>query len=372
MSSSRRRRPGGKGRGKGLGPRAIAAGVAGIAGILWLAKGSPDVAPGPPLALSTAGAISADGPGSTDALPGATPQGPAGSGRAAGSATTPQVPVEAAAALARAADPDPDGIASLRDLVHRYPGSPEADRARAALEQVRARAEGEAARLATAGDAEGALRESTRAYLATLDPTARRARRAEALALADKVVFGSAPTTTMTTYTVAKGDALARIASKHGTDHRLVMRLNRMTNDRIRIGQRLKLPQAPTTVVIYKRDFELVALQGDLLVRAYDVATGKDDRTPESTFKIGNKLTNPDWYSPDGKVFPFGSEGNILGTRWMAFENTEAHQGFGIHGTKFPESIGTEASMGCIRMRNAEVEELYDLLPPGSVVRIVR
>ncbi len=53
-------------------------------------------------------------------------------------------------------------------------------------------------------------------------------------------------------------------------------------------------------------------------------------------------------------------------------EGPDEHQGFGIHGTKFPESIGTEASMGCIRMRNQEVEELYDLVPRGTQVHIVR
>jgi lipoprotein-anchoring transpeptidase ErfK/SrfK len=38
-------------------------------------------------------------------------------------------------------------------------------------------------------------------------------------------------------------------------------------------------------------------------------------------------------------------------------------RGFGIHGTWDANSIGTNASLGCVRMRNAEVEELYDFIP---------
>jgi lipoprotein-anchoring transpeptidase ErfK/SrfK len=38
-------------------------------------------------------------------------------------------------------------------------------------------------------------------------------------------------------------------------------------------------------------------------------------------------------------------------------------RGFGIHGTWDPDSIGTAASLGCVRMRNEEVEELYDFIP---------
>jgi len=42
-----------------------------------------------------------------------------------------------------------------------------------------------------------------------------------------------------------------------------------------------------------------------------------------------------------------------------------------IHGTPDEASIGTPASHGCIRMRNADVVELFDLVAPGTVVEIV-
>jgi L,D-transpeptidase YbiS len=41
-----------------------------------------------------------------------------------------------------------------------------------------------------------------------------------------------------------------------------------------------------------------------------------------------------------------------------------------IHGTNHEELIGTPASHGCIRMRNADVAELFDLVDVGTLVRI--
>jgi hypothetical protein len=45
-------------------------------------------------------------------------------------------------------------------------------------------------------------------------------------------------------------------------------------------------------------------------------------------------------------------------------------KGFGIHGTNVPGSIGRKASHGCIRMRNRDVEELFDLVLVGDMVEL--
>lgn len=353
-------------RGKGGGPWkgiGVAAGVAaaGWFGLGWIRSGPPAVA------LSTApAAIGAEAPGQAPGVPGRAPATPCEA-----PASTQPVPPELARAFERVAGDDLLALVDLRRIVIEFAGTPEAAQAQDALERERARAQAAAAEV-IGQDAEAALRLLTRAHLATVDRAARRAQRQALLDLSDKVHFGATPSSGMTTYTIARGDVLSRVADAHRTEYRFIQRLNKLQNDRVRIGQRLKVPQAPVTVIVFKKDFELTILFNGCALRVYDVATGKNDKTPESTFTIGTKMVNPDWYSPDGKVYKYGSEENILGTRWLAFENTDEHQGFGIHGTKFPESIGTEASMGCIRMRNQEVEELYDLVPRGSQVHIVR
>ena len=44
--------------------------------------------------------------------------------------------------------------------------------------------------------------------------------------------------------------------------------------------------------------------------------------------------------------------------------------GYGIHGTDVPSSIGRDASHGCIRVRNEDAELLYRMVPLGTVVYI--
>jgi len=102
------------------------------------------------------------------------------------------------------------------------------------------------------------------------------------------------------------------------------------------------------------------------VVKTYRVSTGKNNITPVGTFKITSKLIDPAW-THEGKVIPAGDPKNILGTRWLGFDVP----GYGVHGTTQPQSIGQQATAGCVRMLNQEVEELYDLLPLGTEITII-
>ncbi len=55
----------------------------------------------------------------------------------------------------------------------------------------------------------------------------------------------------------------------------------------------------------------------------------------------------------------------VLGTRRL-----ELGDGYGIHGTNEPSSIGHAASHGCVRLRNEDVEKLYDMVAVGTPVYI--
>jgi hypothetical protein len=44
--------------------------------------------------------------------------------------------------------------------------------------------------------------------------------------------------------------------------------------------------------------------------------------------------------------------------------------GYGLHGTDEPRSVGQSASHGCVRLRNEDIETLYRLVPRGTVVYI--
>jgi lipoprotein-anchoring transpeptidase ErfK/SrfK len=111
---------------------------------------------------------------------------------------------------------------------------------------------------------------------------------------------------------------------------------------------------------------KLVLVEDGKVVKMYPVAVGKHSTpSPSGTFHIASHVVNPT-YSHDGKVVLPGPN-NPVGTRWMSL----GFQGYGIHGTNHPESIGYAASHGCIRLRNHDVEELFQLVRVGDEVELI-
>lgn len=111
---------------------------------------------------------------------------------------------------------------------------------------------------------------------------------------------------------------------------------------------------------------KLFLLEDNTIRKSYDTAVGKAATpTPQGTFTIVNRIPHPTWYGSGRPVAP--GKRNPLGTRWLGLSAA----GYGIHGTNNPASIGTAASKGCIRMRNRDVEELFELVGPGVTVELV-
>jgi len=118
-------------------------------------------------------------------------------------------------------------------------------------------------------------------------------------------------------------------------------------------------------IVISIPDHKLVVLSGDAVLKIYDVAVGKPSTpSPKGEFTIISHVKNPTWYGPHVVVPP--GKSNPLGTRWMGL----SAKGYGIHGTNVPSSIGKSASHGCIRMRQADLEELFEMVDVGVVVEL--
>jgi lipoprotein-anchoring transpeptidase ErfK/SrfK len=136
-----------------------------------------------------------------------------------------------------------------------------------------------------------------------------------------------------------------------------------------------KLPSAYRTVVTIDRaNFKLRLFKRLKFSKSYGVAVGQPAYpTPTGRFSITNKQVNPAWTAPNspwagelaGTTTPGGSAANPLRARWMGITN-----GVGIHGTSQEWSIGSRASHGCIRMRVADVIDLYPRVPIGTPVLI--
>ncbi|MBF0619603.1 MAG: L,D-transpeptidase family protein [Candidatus Omnitrophica bacterium] len=188
----------------------------------------------------------------------------------------------------------------------------------------------------------------------------------ELYALNISVLFSNVQTPQTVIHEVVIGDTLGNIAKKYNETMDLIKVSNNMKSDTVRVGQKLRIWTGKFSVHVDKSQNTLMLKSDDEIIKVYNVSTGSNSSTPVGSFKITTKLENPVWFKA-GAAIPPESPDNVLGTRWMGF-NVE---GYGIHGTVEPDKIGQQVTAGCVRMRNAEVEELYKILPRGTEVTIV-
>jgi len=179
------------------------------------------------------------------------------------------------------------------------------------------------------------------------------------------ILFSRAMTNKDVLYEVEPGDTLINIAKKFGTTVDLIKIANSLTSENIRVNAKLKISKAKYKILVDKSQNVLTLLSDNDIMKVYRVSTGENNCTPVGNFKIVNKIINPVWYT-EKAIVPAESPENVLGSRWMGFNLA----GYGIHGTTSPEKIGQQATKGCVRMINTEVEELYKIIPIGTEVVI--
>ena len=182
-------------------------------------------------------------------------------------------------------------------------------------------------------------------------------------------VFDKRYSDLLTGYKVREGDNLSRIARKFSTTVDAIKRLSSLENDTIHPGTRVKVLPGEVEVHVDKSDYRLwLTIDGRVFLERR-VGIGVDNSTPVGTFVVSEKQKDPIWYQP-GEQIPAGDPRNVLGTRWIGFEDTDEVSGIGIHGTLDNNSLGKESSQGCIRMRREDVELVFDFIPRGAKVTI--
>lgn len=138
------------------------------------------------------------------------------------------------------------------------------------------------------------------------------------------------------------------------------------------------------SIVVKKGEFKLYLYKGDLLVKTYPIAIGKnpgdkervgDCRTPEGNFYINSIEDSRSWVHDfgDGKGPIPGAYGPWFLRLYTGADRTKSGktwEGIGIHGTHDPTSIGKMATEGCIRLKNEDIVELKEKVKIGTPVRI--
>lgn len=235
----------------------------------------------------------------------------------------------------------------------------------------------------------------TKALLSGRLPTAAERTAREALdELAGRMIFSrdifdADPYVTL--YTFQKGEVLAKIERKlklH-VPTQILLKINGVRSARtIRAGQTLKLIRGPFHAVVSKSHFTMdIYLHREgcepAYVRRLKVGLGKNGSTPMGLWRValGRKLVRAPWNPPPNaeiqRSIAWGEPDYPLGTKgyWLGLEgidgNTRLHDGYGIHGTNHPESIGRAESLGCIRLADPDIETVFWLLyEHWSTVRV--
>ena len=139
------------------------------------------------------------------------------------------------------------------------------------------------------------------------------------------------------------------------------------------------------------RDQRLTLKEGETLVRTYPVSTSRfgigteegSMKTPIGRFRVAEKIGDG---LPSDTVFqsrvplkaddPLPPTEDLVMSRILWLDGLDEHNAntrdrfIYIHGTKHEDKIGNPASHGCVRMRNADVIELFDLVDEGAPVVI--
>ncbi len=134
---------------------------------------------------------------------------------------------------------------------------------------------------------------------------------------------------------------------------------------------------AENRIVVSKKEMTLTVYNdSDSILLKTKISCGKnfgnktrrgDNKTPEGTFKINMIQPSSQWTwdFKDGK-------GKIKGAYGPYFIRlkTPITTMIGIHGTCYPELIGTRTSSGCVRIHNDEMLKLVKLVKVGTKVTI--
>ena len=132
---------------------------------------------------------------------------------------------------------------------------------------------------------------------------------------------------------------------------------------------RLRVPTSRPNVLVDLSARLVVYRHGEEAVLCFPCGIGREGKeTPPGVFLIGDKVEEPIWYREDGPPVPYGDPENALGDRWLEWRLDGQKTSFGFHGTNDPNGVGSRVSRGCIRLKNADVRELFELLPVGAEI----
>ena len=129
----------------------------------------------------------------------------------------------------------------------------------------------------------------------------------------------------------------------------------------------------PSRILLDLQRREISVLLDGRMRGSWPVAIGDPKTpTPQGEFSILTKKIDPIYVSEkSGQRKELSGPTSPIGDRYLAFHRNGRGE-FGIHGTPWPHWVKTRAavSLGCVRMLNVHVRQLFDLVDVGTILEI--
>ncbi len=133
--------------------------------------------------------------------------------------------------------------------------------------------------------------------------------------------------------------------------------------------------EKPGTVIIDTPNKFLYLIEPHGKAIRYGIGVGRPGFTWAGVHKVSAKKEWPDWVPPAEMIerqpylphYMAGGPDNPLGARALYLGSTL----YRIHGSNEPWTIGQNVSSGCIRLRNADIIDLYDRVKVGATVVVL-
>jgi lipoprotein-anchoring transpeptidase ErfK/SrfK len=127
--------------------------------------------------------------------------------------------------------------------------------------------------------------------------------------------------------------------------------------------------QPPGTIIVDKLQHFLYFIQPNSVALRYGIGIGEECKDLAGLRHIASKAEWPPWRAPPDMIRRYpaevpGGPGNPLGARLLQLDDGASH----INGTNAPGTIGSSVVLGCIRLVNDDIIDLYNRASVNATV----
>ncbi len=179
-------------------------------------------------------------------------------------------------------------------------------------------------------------------------------------------------------HVVQPGETLETIAAQYGVTPRLMEKINRIPNvASVRPGAKLKVVRGPFNAEVNLTRFEMTLfLEDGRYAGRFPIGLGKEVEATEGDYMVTDKSFDPVYRIEQNGAYHEirgGDPNNPLGNRLVELGTQLDQPGeLAIHGTNNPQTVGTMAHEGCIRLNPRDADDVYDILSKGMSKVIIR